>query len=298
MGEQFWWIYDAALAGIILVFVFIMGKKGFAKALMSLVCTLVALVIAFTVSGAVSKGVYKSMMRPSTVKTITKDLYSDSVKGRLVDYINGLDYNLRAKPDKIAEIIEETSDLDYDLYTYANNLNGTKVAEESEFREELHGIYAQIVYDIVSKQFDPYVADNTKKLVMADTTPIIEIAKQLNEEGGGQKEAAYLIADNYIGPTYSKVFRYISFIALFVVILLLAFFIVKSFSDSIDSAGAVSHITGGLLGIGVGIMIAIVIAIVIQLNVLMGNDEMMLFNKDTIASTYVFKYIYNLVAGM
>ena len=298
MGEQFWWIYDAALAGVVLVFAFIMGRKGFAKALISLVCAIVALVIAFSVSGAISKGIYRSAMRASTVKTLSKDLYSDSVKNRLADYLGGLEYNLRVNTDKLTDIIEEAEDFDYELYKYANNLNGTKVAEEGIFRNKLHDIYAQIIYDLVSKEFDPYIADNAKELALDNPSPFAQIAKELNEEGGGQKEAAHIIADNYIGPTYGKVFRYISFIALFAVVILLAFFIMKSFTESLDGGGAVSHIMGGILGVGIGVILLIVAGVVIQLNVLMGNNEMMLFNKDTLDSTIVFKYIFNIVSGM
>jgi preprotein translocase subunit SecF len=298
MGEQFWWIYDAALAGVVLVFAFVMGRKGMAKALISLVCTLLALVIAFSVSGAVSKGIYKTAMRPGAVKNLSKDLYSDSVKSRLAEYLSGLEYNLRIKNDKLTDIIENAEDLDSELYNYANNLNGTKVDEEGVFKNKLHEVYSQIIYDLVSKEFDPYIADHAKELVIDNPAPFAQIAKELNEEGGGQKEAAHIIADNYIGPTYSKVFRYISFIAVFVVVLLLAFFIMKSFTESLSSGGAVSHIMGGILGIGIGIIILIVAGVVIKLNILMGNNEMMLFNKDTLDSTVVFKYIFNLVSGL
>ncbi|MBO4877859.1 MAG: hypothetical protein J5501_07625 [Ruminococcus sp.] len=299
MGEQFWWIYDAAIAAIILVFVFISSRKGLVKTAISLACSVLALVIAFSVSSAVSKGVYKTMIRPSTIKNVSKDLYSDSVKKRLVDQLNGLDYHLSVREDKITDLLnDENSDFDHEVYVYANNINAIKVAEEDEFKEELHKIYGQIIYELVAKNCDPYIAEAARNLTVADPSCFQQIGRELNEEEGGQREAAAIISDNYIAPTYSKVFRYISFIAMFVIVSLLAFFIVKSFSENIKSGEAVSHIVGGVLGIFIGIIVIIVIAVVIKLNVVLGNNEMMVFNKDTVDKTLVFKHIYNIVAGM
>ena len=299
MGEQFWWIYDAAIAAVILVFVFIMSRKGTVKAAISLICSVLALVIAFSVGSAVSKGVYKSMIRPSTIKNISKDLYSDSVKKRLIDQLDGLDYNLKVRDDKITELLnDENIDLDHELYVYANNINAIKVDEESVFKEKLHEIYAQIIYELVAKNCDSYIAEASRDLVIADPSQFHKIGMALNEETGGQREAAAAIADNYIAPTYSKVLSYISFIAVFFIVMLIAFFIIKSYSDSISSGGAVSHIIGGVLGIFLGLIVIIVIAVIIKLNVVLGNNEMMVFNKETLDKTIVFKYIYNLLAGM
>lgn len=297
MGEQFWWIYDAAAAAIVLICIFVMSKKGAIKGMMSLVCAGVALMIAFTASSAIANNLYESSIRAGNIKTISKDLEPGTVTKKLVEYLDGMDYNLKASGKKIDEMFASDKDFDQELYKYVNNINAKKVAEESEFLEKAHEGYAQIISSIIGRELSPYAAKESKQLVMNNPSYFKEIGS-LNTEEGSQREAAALIADNYLAPTYHRLIRYISFMALFIFAGLLLFLIVKAFTGKEERVGAVSHIIGGLSGIGFAVVVLVVIAVMIRLYILLGSNEMMIFNKETLEKTYVFKHIYNIVADM
>ncbi|MBR1738955.1 MAG: CvpA family protein [Ruminococcus sp.] len=297
MGSQFWWIYDAAAAAVVLVCIFVMGKKGTLRSMIALVCAGVALAAAYGASGAISNFIYDNNIRSSTIKKIEKNLEKDTFNEKLAEYIESLGYGVDVKATKLGETFFKDGDIDDLIYKYVNNINGKKAADEAEFKEQLHEGYAKVIKDIASKELASYAASDAARMVLEDSSSIKEFG-QLAQDELDRKPAAELFADEFTAPAYRKVIRYVSFIALFVIIAVLAFLLIRAFTGSDGYVGAVSHIMGGIFGIVFAAAIIFVIAVMIRLYVLMGSNEMMIFNKDTIDSTYVFKYFYDLVLKM
>ncbi len=67
-------------------------------------------------------------------------------------------------------------------------------------------------------------------------------------------------------------------------------------SDAISPLGDIAdHAVGGFLGIIEGAAILLMLAALVRALVIMGSDEMMIFNSDAVNKTFLFKHIYNLV---
>lgn len=294
MGTQFWWFYDVAAAAVILVCLFICGKKGAIKSLLAATCCIMATFVAFSVSGGLSESLYKGNIRDSHVTKIEKVIDEDTLSAELKEYLESLNYNLVADEKRINQIIDSGKDLDSALYTYANNINGKKVADEEEFLKKLHEGYAQIVKKIIGRELNGYAAECAAESILDDPSQMQELAPLMRIDER-QKEAAEFMTDHFAAPAYRTILRLIAFFVLMFVVVFIAFFVIKTFSTDTGFVSTLSHIVGGIVGLPVGGVIVFTVSAIIRLWTILGNNEMMFFNTDAIDKTFVFKYFYDFV---
>ncbi|MBQ1464065.1 MAG: CvpA family protein [Ruminococcus sp.] len=297
MDTQFWWFYDVIVLAVVLIFMFLCGKRGIVKSILSTVSWALAAVIAFSISGGIASSIYSTSIRGSNIKKIEKNMDSDFFAVKMVEYIDSLPYGLRAETSKVNAMFDKGNVTIEDMITYINNINGRKAAEDSELREVVIEGYAKVIGDMLSKDFSDYIVEYAKEEVRKNPANIADLIPLIRDREN-PKPASSMVADNYTAPAYRIIIRLLGFIILTIVIGIFAEFIIKSFTSANSATSTTSNLTGALVGIAMGLVVAFIITAMVRLYVIMGTDHMMFFNTEAIDKTYVFKYIFNIVQKM
>lgn len=292
MGSEFWWFYDVVAVAAILVFVFLAGKKGGAKAALGLGVCILGVIISIAVSGSIASSLYKGTIRGSNIKKLEKSMEDSTFVEGMKNEMESFGYAIRVDEEQLIKIFSDSDNIDKSLYQYANNINGRVVDTEEGFKENIHNAYAEVIGDIISDNLSKYAAGTAKTAILKKPSTINELAPMMVAENS--RRAASFIADKYVSEAYKSVIRLIALVMLWMLIALIGFFIIRSYSLG-DHTDVVSHIIGGVLGIGIGGVISFLIAVFIRLYVILGSDEMLFFNFQAIDKTYLFRHIYGLV---
>lgn len=300
MGTEFWWFYDVIAIAVLLVCIFLSGKKGFLKGTFTALCCAVSVFVSFAVSGTVSQELYKNTVRSSNVKKIEKNLKSDTFTQKYTVYLENIGYFIKVNPDKLDEIFKSDRELDKALCDYVNNINARKVEEnEDVLLEKIREGYAVVMSDIISQSLNKFSAETAANEIRNDSSGIREFLNLVLDEDRIHDAAVY-IADNYTAKAYSTIFRITGFVVIYIALFLIIMAIINSFTSrresSTESTG--SHIVGGLIGIVTGGIMIFAVAAVIRLWAIMGGNEMLFFNNDVIDNTLIFKYFYDSVLKM
>lgn len=297
MGEEFWWFYDVIAVAVLMVCIFISGKRGIMKAILSLSAYAVAFAMAISLSSSFSDSLYNSTIRNSNIKKLDKTLTSVKFSSKMSTYLESLGYNVRVKPDLLDKIFESEKNYDEPIYKYLNNINNKKVDTETVFYEKLHNGYADLINEIISENLSTYAAETAAKDIKERPQKMEELIPLMLDTEDKLPAARY-IADNYTETPYKNIVRLTCFIILLVVFLIVTLIIVRSFTDEkIGYQSIASHIVGGIVGAVKGVVLVFGIAAMVRLYVILGSDEMLFFNFKAIDRTYLFKYVYNFITN-
>lgn len=299
MGTEFWWFYDVIAAAIFLICIFLSGKKGILKSGLDVAGYILAVVVALSISGTMAESLYTSNIRGSNIKKIDKHLTSDTFTEMMCEYLDSLEYNVDIKQEKLNNIFDEADEktieeINDEIYKYINNINGRKVAEEDELKPQLIEGYAVVISRIIGKELNKFAAETAAESIRNDPGTMPHLISLLREPES-QKTAATYIADNYTAPAYKKIVRLVLFVALLVVIIIIALFVVRVFTGEKNTDSTTSHIVGGLAGLPKGVVLTAAVAAMVRLYVILGSNEMLFFNFEAIDKSFIFKRFYDLI---
>lgn len=299
MGTQFGWFYDVIAVAVLLVCLYLFGKKGIFKSVVAIIGCIVGIVIAVPVSQAVSESVYKTAVRDSNIKKTEKSLIDIEISSYLGDSLENMEYGVFVKRDKIENILDSEKDLDEQLYNYLNSINGKVVDKEEVFYENLNKAYAEVMKQLISGDFSKYAVETASQKIIDGKADFGNLLKMI-KTGEQRREVAEIIADDYIAEAYMDIIRLLVCVILFAVIFIIGLMTSKSLSGSQreinESTG--SHVAGGICGLFIGVAVVFIVAVAVRLYVVMGSNEMLFFNNDAIDKTYIFRYAYDIACKM
>lgn len=302
MGEQFWWFYDVAAVAVVLICVFISGRRGLTKALTSLVGGVLAFAIALTVSGNIASSLYRTTLRDSNVKKLAHSLEGKDLTEDMKAMLESFGYNIKVDYNKLDEILHTGDDLDENIYNYVNNINSKIVDSEEQFYEKLHEGYGDILKRYVGEELSEFAAATAEKKVidkpekMEGLTPLMNKYGDTSDEQITMVPVAKYIVTNFVCDAYIEFIRLITFIVLLVAVIVIMRLVFNAFLDD-DSAhqSIASHTIGGVVGVIYGAVYVVAVAAMIRLYVILGSNEMLFFNFKAIDKTYLFKYFYKFI---
>ena len=116
-----WWILDLIIAAIIIIYMFISAKRGFARTVAELVGYVLAIYIAFTFGGVLAEAVYDGAIEPAIVETVSEkvtvtananiDETVDNIWNSLPGFISNTAENFSITPETLkTEIVEGYSE--------------------------------------------------------------------------------------------------------------------------------------------------------------------------------------------
>ena len=295
MLEQFWWLYDLIAVVAVILCIYLSARKGMFKSAIVLIGCIIGIVISVPMSSAVSESIYKTVVRDNNVKTLDKSLGEVEISIYLANALEKLDYNVVVNPKKLDEILESDKDTDEQIYKYFNNINGKKVDNEENFRDNLNIAYAEVIKKIFSKDLSSYALETASYKIRGGKTDAGNLIKMM-KNGENRKKVAEIIADDYINSAYITVIRLVAYIAFFAIIFIIGILTANSLTGShrdVDISTG-SHIGGGICGAFMSVAVVFVIAVLIKLYVVLGSNQELFFDNNTIDKTYIFRYAYNI----
>ena len=299
MGTQFWWFFDAAAAAIMLVSVYLSGRKGFSKSIAVMIGYVLALLLAAPLSGGTADFIYEKSVRESNISSIGRALENNSITKKTKSYIEGLGYNVTVDEGRLSEILTEDreSGVYAELYKYVNNINGRVVDEETAFTDKMQEGFAGIMKEILSEELTGYEAESASEKILTGKQVSFEkdLSTLCRED---TRAAAELIEKQYTADATKDIIRIFCFITIIFVLMIIVRMIAQKLSDgeAIRPIGDITdHVAGGVLGAAEGAVIIFLTAAAVRAMVILGNNEMLLFNSETIDKTIIFKHIYDLV---
>lgn len=296
MGTQFWWFYDVAVVAILLICIFISGKKGFIKASFTAVACIIAVLTASAVSSGISQNLYKNTMRSSNIKKLEKNIRNDTFTVKYADYLESMGYIITVNSDKLNEILLSDGDIDKALCSYVNNINARTVEDdEAVLIEKIHEGYAVVMSDIIAQSLNKFAGETAADKIRNDSSSIQEIIRLMGDSESKHKAAVY-IDDHYTVDTYETIFGLAGFVVIYIAVFLFIVFLIDSFTKNreIHRQSTSSHIIGGLIGVATGTAMILTVAVAVRLWGVMGGNEMLFFNDEAADKTYIFRYFYNL----
>lgn len=295
MGTLFWLIYDIIAVAVILLCIYLFGKKGIFKSAIVLVSCLIGLFFSVTVSGNASQSIYRTAVRDNNVSKLDKSLIDIDIPYYLKDSVENMGYNIIANPKKIDEFLQSEKELDKSLYNYLNNINGKVIDNEINFKNNLNQCYSDVMKKIIYKDLSRYAVAVACQKIQNGETDFGNLLKMINS-GGQRKDSAEIIDETYTADAYKDVIRLIVCVIIFIVIFAIGF--LTSISLGVNqrevSESTGSRIAGGLCGIFIGTAFVFLIAVALRLYIIIGNDENLFFNNPAIDKTFIFRYAYNI----
>lgn len=297
MGTQFWWFYDIIVAAVVLVCMFVSGRKGAMNAITTFVAYILAAGIAISVSAGISSALAGSTIKDSNVKKLENTLGETKFTAEVGSYIEGLEYGVKVDKKKLDLIYNGNKSYDDEIFKYVNTKKGKKVEEDPQkFYDKLHEGYAQIMKKIVAADMNKYASEYAAKQVREHPDKFNNIIPLLIDKES-KTPAAKKIADEYTQEPYNRITRLLTFIILFVLLLAIALYLTHTMlGNGYHAMTLPAHVGGALIGIPKGFVLCFAAAVAVRLFVLLGSDEMLFFNFKAVDQTYIFKYLYNYVA--
>lgn len=295
MGTQFWWFYDVMAGAVVLVCIFLGGRKGVIKGMVMALGLVLAAAVAFGVSGAVADSLSGKTIANSNAKKIEKVIDSSTFTDKFASYLENMGYSVRVDKSKLGKILDSDEQYDEAVAKYVNNVNARKVEENQDvLLEKIHEGYAVVIGGIAEEALSKFTAETAAEAIRTDSSGMQELIPLLRDQEN-MHPAARFIAEKYTCGAYRVLIRLIAFIASYIVFGLLIVCSINAFlgKREVSAIGVSSHIAGGFSGIISAATVVFAIAVCVRLWAVMGSDEMLFFNNEAVEKSYVFKYFYD-----
>ncbi|MCD7890431.1 MAG: hypothetical protein LUG26_01235 [Ruminococcus sp.] len=295
MESQFWWFFDVAAISVLLISIYLSGKRGFSKTIFVIIGYILSITAASAFSGGAADIIYDKFVKQRCQTQIEAALADVSMTQKTKSFIENLGYGVILDEEQIGEIFSSGGSVSEKLYEYVNSIENRTVDTAEGFNENISEGFADIAESVLSENMHSYASNCAAKLIEDDADGFGEALRLL--QTGADDEAVAYIEENYTADAVRDIIKVICFI----IILFILTSAVRFISVRIGRSGKIhplgyifEHALGGVLGIAEGIMIIFLAAVAVRIIVVLGNDEMMFFNSKAIDETFLFKHIYKL----
>ena len=294
MNTQLWWLYDVVAVAIFLVCIYLSGRKGIFKSLITAVGCILSVFISVSISGTVSDTLYKTTVRDGNINKLEKTLIDVDISSDMKNALEEMGYSVIVNTKRLDEILDSDKNLDEQLYKYMNNINGKVVDDEESFQKALNVCYASVMKKLISGDMSKYAVETASRKIIDGKTDFGSLIRQI-KDGDKRKDTAKIISDDYVADAYKNVIRLVVILISFALIFIITLLTVKAMTEgqmqTENSTG--SYIAGGACGIITGAIIVFISAVIVKLCAIMGDNEMLFFGNEAIEKTYIFRYAYN-----
>ena len=294
MGTQLWWLYDVVAVAIFLVCIYLSGRKGIFKSLITAVGCILSVFISVSISGTIADTLYKTTVRDGNINKLEKTLIDVDISSDMKNALEEMGYSVIVNTKRLDEILDSDKNLDEQLYKYMNNINGKVVDDEESFQKALNVCYASVMKKLISGDMSKYAVETASRKIIDGKTDFGSLIRQI-KDGDKRKDTAKIISDDYVADAYKNVIRLVVILISFALIFIITLLTVKAMTEgqmqTENSTG--SYIAGGACGIITGAIIVFISAVIVKLCAIMGDNEMLFFGNEAIEKTYIFRYAYN-----
>ncbi len=280
MGAQFWWFYDVLAVCLTAGIIYSAVVKGFNKIVFQLIGTVLAFVVGFFGSGWLSPGAYQI-------------LYQDKIAASVQTALEDVDLYELAASRFANEIAAQVPDTVVDAQMLRDTAQAVCAGQESS--QWFVDAVGTVTEEIVSGKMPAYAAVPLAESFAENPEFLIAYLNYMNQND--PSGAAAELERQFYRPEYTVMVRMVLFLILEAVILIIVGIIAKM-AGNLEN---LMHIRrcNRLLGFMVGLLEAacalISVAVAVKLLATATNQQMLLFNEETIEATKLFRVIYQMI---
>lgn len=293
MGEQFAWFYDVAIVALLVICIYIGWKRGFLLSFIMIVGYVISFAVSFFISGIISPIIYDNFVHPKVSVMLEEKISEIDILAEIQKIVNENDFGIEISKEEISSIIENSSgDIGADIEKVITERVGVSIISKEEINEEVKGILDSKMVQSFVESLPSYLQEIVADYFADSEESLITGIKAL--VGTPATTAAY-IEETIIAPTIIPVIKFIAFLIIFTIALILVKIISKVFRriKRIPILGSVNSLLGAIFGALQGIAIILLIAIILHGIIALSKNELVVLNDVTIEQTNLFKIAYN-----
>ena len=289
----FAYFFDILTIVVIVSSIYMCGKQGFVKSIITLVGYSLAVIISVFAGNTLAPKIYDSSVKPEIISVVNEQLGSADVPYEITHALNNKygKYGVKFEKSDVIDILGNNKD------EAAQNIID-HVYEKAGFTitvEDADGIIGSI--------FEEKVTDSAREYLPAGIT-VNKISFD-NEEAwndavsaitGGTVKLSEFIEKYFVRDFAVSIVRLLISILSFTLLTILMNVALRfvTIIDKLPIINAINAFLGGVMGAIQGSIIMYIIVLATKLIVTIGGDNMLVFNTETIGMTYIFKILYNL----
>lgn len=300
MATSLFWFYDALVVGILLICLYVGGKRGFLKSVTYLVLTVLSIVFCWLASEVASPIIYEKFLRDQVIEVLTQHASEKTPVDITQEAVTSGDYGVDISEENINTYIDESSESAELADKLANELkeNGASLSEY-DIKNELEGnmiesMLTSVIGDSVSKETLSELLDSIGS-TYENATDLFKVFIK-----GDITETALHAEETIVSPILKGLLK----IIVWLILMLICRMIIGPISDAtkifnkVPLIGPLNHLLGAILGIVEGAILTYCISLAVRLTIYLSDNSLMFLNNQTIANTYAFKYFYDFDIGM
>lgn len=263
-------------------------RKGFSKTLPVIIGYALSIFTAINTCGVTATFVYSRAFQKSNIQNIYENISETDFSRQYKIYIDSFGYSFTADSEKLEEIFKNGENITEETFQYFNGLQKNFDTEEN-FSEKFRTGYKQILFDLLKSDIPSFVLESPE---LSENEFDESIKMMYNDD---KMLNAVYIEEHFTRTPAISFLKKISFVLTVVAVMIILGFVINRISQFIKGFGTVDHILGIISGIAETAVYFIIISVIIKVLTDAGNNEMILFNDDTIEKTRIFRHIYNII---
>ncbi len=293
MENGFAYFFDILTIVVIISSIYVCGKQGFVKSIITLVGYCLAVIISVFAGNTLAPKIYDSAVKPEIVSVVNEQLDGADVPYEIIHALNNKygKYGVKFEKEDIINILGNNKDeaaqniIDH-VY---NNAGFTITVEDAD--------------GIIGSIFEEKVTDSAREYLPSGII-INKISFETEEEWndavsaitGGTVKLSEFIEKYFVRDFAVSIVRLVISILSFTLLTILMNIALRfvTIIDKLPIISAINAFLGGVMGAIQGLIIMYIIVLAAKLIVTIGGDSMLVFNAETIGMTYIFKILYSL----
>ncbi len=286
--DLFYQFYDLLVIAVTAVVIYVSVKKGISKTFPEIIGYVMSFFIALRFSGPVSDYIYSGFFKERNINTIFERISEIDFSRQYKSYIDTLGYGFTADSGELEKIFRSGENITEKTYQYFNSIE-KDFDRQISFSEKFKKGYYSILFDSLKSDMPSL---SYEKSVLSEKQFDESVKMMYNDDI--MLNARY-IEEHFTSEDTVSLMKKLS--AVFIIIVFMIFF--RMISDrlvtNIKGFGIVDHTLGIIYGLIQTAVFMIIISEIAEILVNIGNDEMILFNTQTIEKTRIFKHIYYII---
>lgn len=263
-------------------------RNGISRTFLIIIGYALSIFIAFRASGAMATFLYSKIFQKTNIQHIYENISEIDFSRQYKAYIDSLGYNFTVDSSELEKIFTDGDDVTGKAFQYFDSLQKDFDSEEN-FSQKFRTGYQQILFDCLKSDIPSFVLESPD----LSSEEFDESIKMMYNDDT-MLNAVY-IEEHFTRKSAISLMKTISFIVIVTAIMLVIRAVNDRISKFIPDFGIIDHTLGIISGLTETAVSLIIISAIVKILIDSGNNEMILFNTDTIEKTGIFRHIYNII---
>lgn len=282
------YLFDAAVAVILILCVIFSAKKGAFRTLISFGIHMVCFIVAFFLTAILGENIYYNYVQDGVISNIEESTVNFSISDELKEYYKNATVGITLSDRQAESILSDTENMDSRLAKAVNYSDSSYTAEDG--RDALFSLLNENLQSRMTKNMPPCgnkFFDETGE----SKNEMFGLISMLDSD---MKGAVKYIEEHCVRDRMIRFVKLVLFVIGSLVLIVIAK-LVTSFvfrNDSSGASGTSDAVLGALTGLLVAAVICVSAAMLCRMLVYAGVTASF-FSDEALDNTLIFRYLYN-----